>query len=300
MIGLSLGWKMETIPGFASTSRFHPYEVLRQNIIAKNQLFFHRWRPQNSTYLFLFRKHEQGKNAQEIPKFDPLIEAEEEKIATLRNSRRKILRPEQLAQQAEAESSCRKNPRLLSSRSPIPPSSSPTRISKSRSGPRTRCSPNRSHMNFDAHGRLWVASSSVYPQIEPGQAPDDKILILEDTNGDGKADKTTVFADGLLIPTGVEPGDGGVLRRPEHRAAALQRHRWRRQGGPAARGAQRFRHRGHASHSAHVALGTGRPALHEPVDLHPQPHRDAARRGAAEQRRHLRLRPDTHGTRRSR
>jgi glucose/arabinose dehydrogenase len=64
-------------------------------------------------------------------------------------------------------------------------------------------------MNWDARGRLWIASSSLYPQIEPGQAQDDKILILEDTNGDGKADKTTVFADGLLIPTGIEPGDGG-------------------------------------------------------------------------------------------
>lgn len=60
-------------------------------------------------------------------------------------------------------------------------------------------------MNWDAAGRLWVASSEVYPQIEPGQKANDKILILEDTDGDGTADKTTVFADGLLIPTGVEP-----------------------------------------------------------------------------------------------
>ena len=30
-------------------------------------------------------------------------------------------------------------------------------------------------MNFDPKGRLWVASSSVYPQIEPGQKADDKI-----------------------------------------------------------------------------------------------------------------------------
>jgi putative heme-binding domain-containing protein len=65
-------------------------------------------------------------------------------------------------------------------------------------------------MNFDAAGRLWVASSEVYPQIAPGQKANDKIIILEDTNGDGRADKTTVFADGLLIPTGVEPGDGGA------------------------------------------------------------------------------------------
>src|SRR5439155_13135083 len=62
-------------------------------------------------------------------------------------------------------------------------------------------------MNFDAAGRLWVASSEVYPHIIPGQKANDKIIVLEDTDGDGRADRTTVFADGLLIPTGVEPGD---------------------------------------------------------------------------------------------
>ena len=66
-------------------------------------------------------------------------------------------------------------------------------------------------MNFDARGRLWVASVGGLSadQARP-EGQRDKIIVLEDTNGDGKADKTTVFADGLLIPTGVEPGDGGV------------------------------------------------------------------------------------------
>ncbi len=65
-------------------------------------------------------------------------------------------------------------------------------------------------INFDAAGRLWIASSEVYPQVKPGQQANDKILVLEDANGDGRAEKTTVFADGLLIPTGVVPGDGGA------------------------------------------------------------------------------------------
>jgi putative heme-binding domain-containing protein len=65
-------------------------------------------------------------------------------------------------------------------------------------------------MNFDPGGRLWVVSSEVYPQILPGQTANDKVLVLEDRDGDGRADRTTVFADGLLIPTGVEPGDGGA------------------------------------------------------------------------------------------
>lgn len=58
-------------------------EQLRQAIVAKNTLFFHRYRPQNETYLFLFRKHEQGNNAVEIPRFDPLIEKAEAAIARL-------------------------------------------------------------------------------------------------------------------------------------------------------------------------------------------------------------------------
>ncbi|MCC7423418.1 MAG: HEAT repeat domain-containing protein, partial [Planctomycetaceae bacterium] len=65
-------------------------------------------------------------------------------------------------------------------------------------------------MNFDPQGRLWIASSEVYPQIAPGQKANDRILVVEDVDGDGKADKTTVFASGLLIPTAVEPGDGGA------------------------------------------------------------------------------------------
>jgi putative heme-binding domain-containing protein len=64
-------------------------------------------------------------------------------------------------------------------------------------------------MNFDAAGRLWVATSETYPLVKPGQVPNDKVVVLEDTAGSGKADKSTVFADGLLIPTGVAPGDGG-------------------------------------------------------------------------------------------
>ena len=49
------------------------YEARRQLILKKNELYFHRWRPQNITYLFGFRKHEQGNNAADIAKFDPFI-----------------------------------------------------------------------------------------------------------------------------------------------------------------------------------------------------------------------------------
>lgn len=59
-------------------------EALRLAINAKNELYFYRWRPQNETYLFGFRKYEQGRNAAEIVEFDPLIAAKEAEIARLR------------------------------------------------------------------------------------------------------------------------------------------------------------------------------------------------------------------------
>ena len=65
-------------------------------------------------------------------------------------------------------------------------------------------------MTFDTRGRLWVLTSPTYPHVLPGVPPNDKLIILEDTNRDGRADKLTVFADGLYIPTGFELGDGGV------------------------------------------------------------------------------------------
>ncbi|CAM4341087.1 c-type cytochrome [Cytophagaceae bacterium 50C-KIRBA] len=66
-------------------------------------------------------------------------------------------------------------------------------------------------MTFDNKGRLWVVCMPSYPHYKPGDPkPNDKIIILEDTNNDGKADKETVFADGLHVPVGMEIAHDGV------------------------------------------------------------------------------------------
>ena len=70
---------------------------------------------------------------------------------------------------------------------------------------------NPMQLSFDNRGRLWVAVMPTYPHYRPGDAmPNDKILIYEDTNGDGKADKEIVFADHLHLPIGFELAPGGV------------------------------------------------------------------------------------------
>lgn len=175
-------------------------EALRQAILRKNTWWFHRSRPANMAYVFGFRRREQGQNAVEIPQFDPLIEQEERIIAQLRRldgatvpppayrreSKYAQFQPQPLPEFTVAEgfevTLWAQNPML---NKPI-------------------------HMNFDAQGRLWVASSEAYPMIEVGQMSPDRIVVLEDSDGDGKADRSEVFAEGLLIPTGIAPGDGGV------------------------------------------------------------------------------------------
>lgn len=65
-------------------------------------------------------------------------------------------------------------------------------------------------INFDARGRLWVACAPTYPQVEPQGEPRDKIVILEDRDGDGRAEIVKTFATGLMVTTGLAPGNGGV------------------------------------------------------------------------------------------
>lgn len=75
---------------------------------------------------------------------------------------------------------------------------------------------NPMQMSFDNKGRLWIATMPTYPHYRPGDAlPDDKLLIYEDTDGDGKADKETVFADKLHLPIGFEFAPEGVYLSQE-------------------------------------------------------------------------------------
>jgi len=64
-------------------------------------------------------------------------------------------------------------------------------------------------MCFDEKGRIWVTESLEYPRRRPGKGRD-RVKVLEDTDGDGKVDKTTVVIDGLNIPSGVNVGFAGV------------------------------------------------------------------------------------------
>lgn len=63
---------------------------------------------------------------------------------------------------------------------------------------------------FDGKGRMFLTTMPSYPMYLPGVPVDDKVLILEDTNADGKADSQKIFARGLHVPTGIELANGGA------------------------------------------------------------------------------------------
>ncbi len=68
-------------------------------------------------------------------------------------------------------------------------------------------------MAFDTRGRLWVAVWPNYPERTPQSTKGDSLLVLEDTNGDGRADKATPFISDLNCPTGFQFYKDGVLAR---------------------------------------------------------------------------------------
>ncbi|MFK7734657.1 MAG: PVC-type heme-binding CxxCH protein [Pirellulaceae bacterium] len=175
-------------------------EALRQVILRKNAWWFNRSRPANMAYVFGFRKGEQGQNATEIPEFDKLITVEEQRISKLRRLAPGDFKlPPKTLKSKFAEFEQQPTPEFTVAEG--------WEISLWAENPLLN---KPIHMNFDPQGRLWIASSEAYPMIEVGQSAPDRVIVLEDTNQDGNADSSTVFAEGLLIPTGIAPGDGGV------------------------------------------------------------------------------------------
>ncbi len=188
-------------------------EELRQLIEKKNKFYRQRLRPLNKTYISLFRRYEMGHLAYELDDLQRIAEENEEVIAKLR-----VPRPHRYSlEQSRVWKSPKEYPDYdIPKNIPTPNTDNELKEFTVADGLEVNLfaeNPmiaNPINLNWDTRGRAWVSTSTTYPHIKPGHIPNDRIVILEDTNQDGRADKHTVFADGLLVPHSVMPVPGGA------------------------------------------------------------------------------------------
>jgi putative heme-binding domain-containing protein len=190
------------------------YERLRQLIIQKNRFYSTRLRPLNKTYTHLFRRHEMGHLASEMDDLKRLAEEKEELIARLRQPATHRYVIDEILPWKEVVDPGHYVPDHI----PEPDVAAELKaftvadgfeINLFAADPMINKPVN---MNWDTRGRLWVTGSTTYPHNKPGSAPNDRIIILEDTDHDGRADRSTLFAEGLLLPYSVMPvADGAYV-----------------------------------------------------------------------------------------
>lgn len=204
-----------------------PKEAIREIVVEKNREFFRRFRPVNTFYYTGGRNKEYGylDFLPAMRNFDMMVANRDRQIWTLAQGKPVPVGPvdanvpplppsiqsrgvNEWLPAAEELKAFQVDPRfdvqLFAGEEQFPDIANPIQ------------------MRWDARGRLWVSCSTTYPHIYPGNQPGDKLVILEDADGDGRADKSSVFADDLQIPLSFEFGDGGVYVSEQPRLSFLK------------------------------------------------------------------------------
>ncbi|MBO9573534.1 MAG: hypothetical protein J7497_15200, partial [Chitinophagaceae bacterium] len=205
-------------------------EPLKKAIVDKNKIWFNYWRPGNWAFLNgdrteqAFSRHwKDGSKRifpEEIKSFTPILEEAERKIEKLQ---------EELADGKPltvAKNDSIANNTIINDDHTIEEEMASFKLHKDYNielyasealGIVDPCT-----MRWDEKGRLWVLCIPTYPQPLPGRKANDKLIVLEDKNKDGKADVSTVFADNLDIPLGFELGNNGVYLGEQTRLLFLR------------------------------------------------------------------------------
>lgn len=184
-------------------------EGLRDLILEKNRLWFDYWRPMNYAFAFGDRMHVPfGKGdpelREELEVFRPILRNAESRIdAHASGSPYSILK----AGPKEREHS---RITTLTAQEQLDSFTLHGDLKANLFASEKDGIVNPVQMRWDERGRLWVLCLPTYPQVLPGAKPNDYILVCEDTDKDGRADKFHRFAEGLHMPMGLELGDGGL------------------------------------------------------------------------------------------
>jgi glucose/arabinose dehydrogenase len=196
-----------------SVSEADDFAPLETAIVEKNRLWFDCWRPANWSFVYGDRVTQMfGKPAENAPSlresfesYKPLVAKMDARIHAITHGQ-----PVPEAVRAESQNASGKPEEILTPAQQLAAFTVAEGYEVQLFASEDLGVAKPTQFSWDERGRLLVACSPTYPHTLPGIQPNDYILILEDTDGDGKADKSTRFAEGLTMVQGVEPGDGGV------------------------------------------------------------------------------------------
>ncbi len=190
-------------------------EDIRYAVIEKNRQHFYRYRPLNTFYYTGGRKGSYGylDFLPAMRNFDLMTENRDRRIHRLAQGKKltAIIDDSNIPPLPITKSSRGANkwmsPKEEKAAFKIDPKFEVTLFASEEEFPDIACP---IQMRWDGLGRMWVSCSTTYPHVYPGQSPNDKIVILEDLDKDGKADKCSVWAEGLNVPLSFEFGNGGL------------------------------------------------------------------------------------------
>lgn len=188
-------------------------EPLRQAIVEKNRLWFDCWRPANWSFAYGDRVSQAYAKAAgtepslkgDLARYRPLIDAADARIHALARGE-SVPAPATSPKTTSPEEGKAMTPAQELATFTLADGYEVNLFASEADGV-----VKPTQFAWDERGRLLVACSPTYPQTRASARPGDYILVLEDTDGDGKADKSWRFADGLTMVQGVEPGEGGVF-----------------------------------------------------------------------------------------
>ncbi|MGI9242638.1 MAG: PVC-type heme-binding CxxCH protein [Verrucomicrobiales bacterium] len=188
-------------------------QSLREAVVTKNQLWFDCWRPANWSFVYGDRVNQKfGKAGGSEPDLKsaferqlPLVEAADRHIHALALGEDSAPLSIPARQGVGGDSPAALTPDEQLATFTMAPGFAANLFASEEDGV-----VNPTQFSWDEAGRLYVACSPSYPQSLASAEPSDYILVCEDTDGDGRADKSWKFAENLTMVQGVEPGAGGV------------------------------------------------------------------------------------------
>jgi putative membrane-bound dehydrogenase-like protein len=195
----------------AETKLSPELDVLRPAIVEKNRLWFDCWRPANWSFVYGDRVSQMfGKPGGEMPSLKESFERYKTLVAEADERIHALSRGEKVASLPAPKTAPLVEMEVLSPEAQMATFTLADGYQVNLFASERDGVVKPTQFAWDEKGRLFVACSPTYPQTQASAKPADYILVLEDTNGDGMADKSWRFAEGLTMVQGLEPGAGGL------------------------------------------------------------------------------------------